>query len=287
MLHETIGYGFSQREGAPRRRSDSSLIFGRKNHFLLILRKRRFPPPEICYNDGDMDMENPSTGMDGKAGKALVVEDSEAEAALARVALERVGFEVEVAEDGTKGLGLILAFDYALAVVDLQLPGVNGLDLIREARERGRDTPVVVLSALGGDDSILGGYGLGIEEYISKGCSLEVLVARLGAIRRRLERGKVCDLVTVWDTTLDRRSKIVVRRGHRIYLPPAKFALLELLMSSKGEVVTYERIYAEVYGGGGSKHAANQAVLELRRDLRVDGVEFVVKNTRGVGYALQ
>ncbi len=223
---------------------------------------------------------------EGRVKKALVVEDDYDEAMLVKDALQRCCFSVEVTDNGTTGLGLLLANDYDLAVVDLALPGTPGLAIIKEAREHGRETPIVILSSNYAEDAMLNGFEYNIEDYIPKYYTMKIFEAHIKAIMGRLERKKKCDTVTVWDTTLNRKNKTVTRKEHLIRLSPQLYSLFELLVSNKGSVVTYEMIYADVYCGGGSKHAVNQAIRDLRERLKVDGDEFIIENRRGVGYAI-
>ncbi len=224
---------------------------------------------------------------DGRVKTALVVEDNYDEAMLVKSALQRCCFSVEVTDNGTTGLGLLLANDYDLAIVDLALPGIPGLEVISEARKRGRETPIVILSSNSTEDAILNGFGCNIEDYIPKYYTMKVFEAHIRAIMGRIERKKKCDIVTIWDTTLNRKNKTVTRKEQTIRLPPQLYALFELFVSQKGSVVTYETIYQEVYCGGGSKHAVNQAVRDLRQKLKVGNDEFIIENVRGVGYVIR
>ncbi len=224
---------------------------------------------------------------DGRIKTALVVEDDLDEAMLVKGALKRCCFSVEITDNGTTGLGLLLSKDYDLAIVDLSLPGTNGLEIISETRKRGRETPIVILSSNTAEDTMLNGFGYNIEDYIPKFYTIKVFEAHIRAIMGRLARKKKCDTVTIWDTTLNRKSKIVTRKEQSIRLSPQLYALFELLVSNKGAVVTYDMIYAEVYCGGGSKHAVNQAIRDLREKLKVEGDEFLIENVRGVGYVIR
>ncbi len=218
----------------------------------------------------------------------MVVEDDESQATLAQKAFETLGFDVDVAYDGAKGLGLVLSNSYTIALVDMQLPKLGGAELIAEMRRLGCTTPVAILSCLTSDEDTISGYRLSVEQYIHKPCSMGVLAEHLRAIVTRLDRSFASESVEVGDVVLNRRTRRVTKNGEEKRLTPTQYNLLEFLFSNRGRMLTYDEIASGAYGRKYvAPHTIGQCLREIRLAFGVGRDDFCVKTYRGSGYGVQ
>lgn len=221
--------------------------------------------------------------------KALLLEDDKDQADLVSATLSAAGYECDTVANGNEGARLLLSRPYSLAIVDVVVPGIDGLEVIRRAREAGCDIPMIVLSSRNSNEDILSGYGVQADAYITKPCSMSVLRASVTAVMRRMKRTLVNDVAECGGVILNRRTRAVTRDGRKVALSAYEFSLLELLMSNRGSVVTYEQIRAEVWPEHRtvSNHNIAQVVDSLRTRLSGDGDRCVIiENKRGAGYVV-
>ena len=221
--------------------------------------------------------------------KALLLEDDKDQADLVSATLSAAGYECDTVANGNEGARLLLSRPYSLAIVDVVVPGIDGLEVIRRAREAGCDIPMIVLSSRNSNEDILSGYGVQADAYITKPCSMSVLRASVTAVMRRMKRTLVNDVAECGGVILNRRTRAVTRDGRKVALSAYEFNLLELLMSNRGSVVTYEQIRAEVWPEHRtvSNHNIAQVVDSLRTRLSGDGDRCVIiENKRGAGYVV-
>ncbi len=223
--------------------------------------------------------------MESSPRTVLVVEDDPG----VREALERVlayeGYRVVVARDGAEALERVGDDHPALVLLDLMMPFVDGLEFCRRLRARGDDTPILVLTALGGVSDRVAGLDAGADDYMAKPFALEELLARVRALLRRAA-GTVTEVLRVGDLVMDVGTRIVTRGGDEIRLTKTEFDLLELLVRNAGIVVTRERIYEEIWGIDftTSSNPLEVYVGYLRRKTERDGRPRLIHTVRGVGY---
>lgn len=219
---------------------------------------------------------------------AVVIEDDAAQADLVVATLCGMEYECDVVVDGCEGLRRLMSGRYDFAVVDLTLPGMDGLEVIRRARSSGCDIPVLVLTARTSEDDVVRGLSAAADAYLTKPCSMRVLREHVKALMRRLERRLSEDRIRVNGIVLDRRTRCATRNGRDLALTPCEFNLLELLLSNRGSVVTYERIVDEVWSGrpSVSHHNIAQSVDGLRFKISGGESSVVIENKRGFGYVV-
>ncbi len=221
--------------------------------------------------------------------KILIIDDDVELCELVGEYLTREGFEVEAAHNGDKGLERALSGDHALVVLDIMLPGLTGLDVLRRLRSESM-TPVLILTARGDDVDRIVGLEIGADDYLAKPFNPRELLARVRAILRRSKAGPLATAapVTVGDVELDPGARTVTRNGESLELTAVEFSLLEALMRSAGQVVTREYLAQTVLGRRFMAYdrSIDMHVSKLRKKLgpAAAGDGERIKTVRGVGY---
>jgi two-component system response regulator MprA len=218
----------------------------------------------------------------------LVVDDEPAIRESLERALALEGYVVALAPDGEAALERLATDPTEAVVLDLAMPGIDGLEVCRRLRRAGDRTPVLILTARDAIADRVDGLDAGADDYLVKPFALAELKARLRALLRRLEPGDSPELRFA-DLTLDRATR-EVRRGERpIELTRTEFSLLELLMDHPRQVLTRSQIYEAVwsYDFGESSNSLGVYVGYLRRKTERAGEPRLIQTVRGVGYALR
>jgi two-component system, OmpR family, response regulator len=221
--------------------------------------------------------------------RILVVEDDRTIAGFLVKGLQEAGYAVDHAADGDEGLTLALSEPYDAAILDLMLPGADGLTIIDRMRGLKIQTPVLILSARRSVDDRVKGLQAGGDDYLTKPFAFAELLARVQAlIRRATKTGEPASLV-VGDLTLDLATRKVERAGRAIELRPREFALLEYLMRNAGRVVSKTMILAHVwdYHFDPRTNVVDVLVFRLREKLDRDFDAKMLHTVRGVGYVLK
>lgn len=220
--------------------------------------------------------------------RILVVEDEKKVASLVRAGLEENGFVVEVCHDGESALGLAMSQPFDALVMDIMLPGRDGLSVLRRLREDHNPVPVVLLTARGDLRERVEGLNLGADDYLPKPFSMAELIARLNAVLRR-RSGTGLTIQTYADLAVNVTAREVRRSGARVELTVREFALLECLLRTPGKVVTRVEISQSVWGYqfDAGTNFVDVAVQRLRRKLDDPFPRKLIQTVRGVGYALQ
>jgi two-component system, OmpR family, response regulator MprA len=209
-------------------------------------------------------------------------------AALIRRGLGEEGLVVDVTERGEDALWMAGSTDYDAVVLDVLLPGLSGLDVVRRLRAEGQRVPVLMLTARGAVDDRVAGLDAGADDYLVKPFALKELLARLRALLRRRAADGAQPLV-FGDLELDVGSREVTRGGRRIELTRTEFNLLELFLRNPRQVLRRPVIYDRVWGYDldADTHALEVYIGYLRRKLEQDGEPRLLHTVRGVGYALR
>lgn len=221
--------------------------------------------------------------------KILVVEDEPKTGDYLRQGLMEAGFVVDLARDGFDGLHLGETGDYDLAILDVMLPGIDGWTVLEGLRRRGREMPVLFLTARDHVDDRVKGLELGADDYLVKPFAFSELLARVRTLLRRGTRVKEAEQMLVADLELDLLRRRVTRAGKLIELTAKEFALLELLLRRRGEVLPRSLIASQVWDMNfdSDTNVIEVAVRRLRSKID-DGFEpKLIKTVRGMGYVLE
>jgi len=216
----------------------------------------------------------------------LIVEDERRVASFLERGLRAEGYAVTVARDGDRAARLAVGEPFSLVILDLRLPGKDGLAVLREIRAAKPTLPVLILTALDDLPSKVEGLNAGADDYLTKPFAFEELVARIRAhLRRQEERA---DVLRVGDVQLDLRTHRVERGGVPISLTPREFALLELFLRHSGQALTRVQILNQVWGYDvdPSSNVVDVYVRYLREKLDLPGSEAFIETVRGVGYRI-
>jgi DNA-binding response OmpR family regulator len=221
--------------------------------------------------------------------RVLIVEDDDTIASFVAKGLEEAGFAVDRAGDGNVGLEMALATPYDAAVVDVMLPGKDGLGLVEELRRRGARMPVLFLSARHTVDDRVRGLQAGGDDYLVKPFAFAELLARVQALVRRTTGPTEATRLSLGDLEMDLLSREVSRGGRRIDLRPKEWALLEYLMRHAGKVVSKTMILAHVYDYAfdPGTNVVDVLVHRLRDKIDRDFEHKVLATVRGAGYVLR
>src|SRR6266851_6464689 len=218
----------------------------------------------------------------------LVVDDDVELCALVQEYLTAEGFSLKAVHDGEQGLQQALTSEFALVVLDVMLPGINGFEVLRRIRSVSK-IPVLLLTARGEDVDRIVGLEIGADDYLPKPFNPRELVARIRAILRRT-RGKgetpVPEAIRVGDVELDPATRSVQHRGKPVDLTSVEFGLLQVLLREAGRVVTREALVDEVLGRKFSPfdRSIDMHVSKVRKKLGDSGSEDYIKTVRGAGY---
>ena len=215
--------------------------------------------------------------------RVLLVEDDEMIGHSLREALSSQGWSVDWVKDGLLAQSAWADGDYACVLLDLGLPKRDGVEVLRQARDRGDTTPVLVLTARDGLDDRIAGLDLGADDYLLKPYEFRELLARMRAVIRRRD-GSAHSLIGHSGLQLDLTTREVLVQGERSQLSAREFALLQALMQRPGAVLSREQLEDAVYGWGEEvgSNAVEVHVHHLRRKL----APALIRTVRGVGYVM-
>ncbi|MBW2599492.1 MAG: response regulator transcription factor [Deltaproteobacteria bacterium] len=221
--------------------------------------------------------------------RILVVEDDEKIASFISKGLKEAGYTVDVASDGVDGLHLGVTEPYDAAVIDIMLPGLDGLSLIERLRTKGIKTPVIILSAKRSVDDRINGLEKGGDDYMTKPFSFSELLARIQALIRRATQTPESSVLDIGDLTIDLLNREVRRGDVPITLPSREFALLEHLLRNKGRIISKTSILEHVYDYSfdPQTNVVDVLVCRLRNKIDKDFGTKLIHTVRGMGYVLK
>lgn len=220
--------------------------------------------------------------------RLLVVEDEQKVVRFVTRGLAEEGYAVDVASDGETGLAMALDRVHDLIVLDIQLPQLDGIRVLRELRHAGVSTPVLVLTVRANVEDKVLGLDAGADDYLTKPFAFQELVARVRALlRRRAEAAP--PVLHIADLSLDPARRIVLRDDKKVDLTPREFALLDYFMRNPGRVLTRTMIAEHVwdYSFDPTTNVIDVYVNYLRKKIDADREPKLLQTVRGVGYVLQ
>ena len=220
--------------------------------------------------------------------RLLVVEDDPKLASFIVKGFKESGFAVDHYTDGAEGLSYALAEPYAAAIIDIMLPGLDGLSLVQEVRKAKVMTPVLILSAKATVDDRVRGLRSGGDDYLTKPFAFDELLARVQALVRRGTHTAEPSTLTYEDLSLDLMSRKVTRAGKMVDLQAREFALLEYLMRNAGRVVTKTMILSHIwdYAFDPQTNVVDVLVCRVRNKVDKGFDKKLIKTLRGMGYVL-
>jgi len=218
----------------------------------------------------------------------LVIEDEKKIASFVRKGLEAEGFVVEVAHHGDEGYALATSRPYDALVLDIMLPGRDGLSILRNLRERKVPLPVILLTARSELNERLEGLNFGADDYLTKPFYIEELIARVRAVTRRAT-GATQGILTAGDLSMNLLTREVKRAGAAIELTPREFTLLEHLTRSPGRILTRAQICEQVWGYDfdPGTNLVDVYIQRLRKKVDADAPVKLIETIRGAGYRLR
>jgi two-component system KDP operon response regulator KdpE len=221
--------------------------------------------------------------------RILVVDDEPPIRRLLRTTLAAQDYRVEEAADGEAALDFLKRNPVDLIVLDLGLPGIDGLEVVRRLRAGGNVTPIIILSSRDDEAGKVAALDLGADDYVSKPFGAEELSARIrAALRHRLQREGEKPLFRSGDLAVDLVRRVVTVRGDDVKLTPREYDLLRLLVSHAGKVLTHKFILHEVWGGETDVQYLRIYVRTLRQKLEADPERpSLILTEQGVGYRLR
>jgi len=229
--------------------------------------------------------------------RILLIEDEHSVASVIKKALMEDQYEVSLAMDGTSAWDHISRFTYDLFILDVMLPGGNGMDLCRKIRQQGIRTPVLMLTALGSVDNIVMGLDAGADDYLTKPFKIAELLARVRSLLRRVPagasseggQGQARKVLVFSDITLNLDEKNAQRNGRTIELTATEFRLLEYLMRNPRKVLSRMDILEKVWGYDFNLNTKSVDVYinYLRKKLDAAAGERVIHTVVGMGYILK
>ncbi len=218
----------------------------------------------------------------------LIIEDSKAIAAGLKDGLAKLGYAVDAVGDGRKGLDYARHKAYDVIILDLMLPGLDGLTLLQRLRAAGKDTHVLILSARDQVEDRVRGLKLGADDYLVKPFSFDELCARVaGLVRRKYARKN--PVIQLGELTLNTALRELSCRGRVIHATPAEYAILEALAFNRGRVLTPEQLLDAVHDSEAcpGRNVIQVMICNLRKRLAEDGAGDIIRTRRGTGYYVE
>lgn len=220
--------------------------------------------------------------------KILLVEDEAKIADFARKGLEEAGFIVDHADNGDDGYHLATTGSYDAIVLDIMLPGRDGLSILRQLREKKNAVPVILLTARSELNERLDGLNQGADDYLTKPFYVEELIARIHAVARR-SAGNELSILKIEDLSVNLITREVTRGEEQIELTTREFALLTYLMRSPGRVYSRTQIHEHVwnYGFEPGTNLVDVYIQRVRKKIGSNGKDSLIETVRGVGYRMK
>ena len=222
--------------------------------------------------------------------KVLLIEDEPSVAAIINKGLSEHGYSITVAPDGNMGLDLSLNHSFDIIILDIMLPGMNGMQLCKNIRAGKVQTPILLLTALGTTENIVSGLNAGADDYLVKPFKFAELEARIRSLsRRRQLHMEEKDVHYVGDLSIDFTAKLVARAGQPVMLTPTEFRLLEYFVRNKNRVLSRLQLLEHVWGidFNMGTNVVDVYVNYLRKKIDTQPDQKLIQTVIGMGYMLK
>lgn len=219
--------------------------------------------------------------------RVLIVEDEEKISAAVAHTLKLNHFDVDCIEDGNEGLIMAQEAIYDVIVLDIMLPGKSGLDILKELRQLGKITPILLLTALDSVDDRVLGLNLGADDYLPKPFSMSELVARVKALSRRIALDYINDFLHLGNMQLDVNSLTLIINNEPTKLTYREAQFLEMLMRKPGRVFSRNQIINRIWGYDNAANDNNIEIYVHYLRKKIDKADYGIVTVRGIGYALE
>lgn len=228
-----------------------------------------------------------SFGYDDLMKRILIIEDETSLADALAYSLRKEGFEVETAQDGAEGLGLLYRGSFDVLLLDLMLPGMDGMEICRRVRAAST-VPIIIITAKDNDIDEILGLEMGADDYVTKPFNTRTLIARIRSVLRRIGEKPAREHLSCGEITMDREKHEVSVRGVPVELTPTEYRLLELLMSRPGKVIARQQLLDGAWGDFyGSGKTLDVHIRHLRKKIEADPENpACILTVRGTGYKL-
>jgi len=221
--------------------------------------------------------------------RVLVIDDEPAIRRFLRVSLAAQGYLVLEADSGESGYALLQRNTVDVVILDLGLPGVSGLDILKRLREGGSSVPVIVLSSRSDEGGKVTALDMGADDYVTKPFGMDELLARIrAAVRHRLQQEGERPIFKSGDLAVDLVHRVVTVGGAEVKLTPREYDLLRLLVMHAGKVLTHKFLLREVWGSETDVQYLRIYIRTLRQKIEADPVQpALIQTEQGVGYRLK
>jgi DNA-binding response OmpR family regulator len=221
--------------------------------------------------------------------KVLLIEDEVNVASFIQRGLSEAGYTVTVAMDGVSGLAMATAHDFSIILLDVMLPGMNGLELCRTLRETKQQVPVLMLTALGSTENIVTGLDMGADDYLVKPFKLAELLARIRSLTRRNLAQPEAHILTIDDLVVDITAKTVKRNNKPVALTATEYRLLEFMIRNQRKVLSRVEILEQVWGidFNMGTNVVDVYVNYLRKKIDKGAPTRLIHTVIGMGYIMK
>mgnify|MGYP002713226484 CR=1 FL=1 len=219
----------------------------------------------------------------------LIIEDSSSLRQSLKIGLQNLGFTVDETGDGSEGLSMALMDDYDLLVLDVMLPNLDGITLLKTLRDENKDIRVLILSAKSQPEDRILGLLSGADDYLTKPFSFDELHARLLSLMRRGTLKVTGDSISIGSLALNMQNKTLSAGSKTVHLTPHEYKIIECLFTNQNKIITVEKL--STYLGGQydtiSKNSIEAHLSSARKKVRSAGCELPVRTKRGFGYIVE
>ena len=221
--------------------------------------------------------------------RILLVEDEQKTGDYLKQGLSEAGYITDWVTDGLTGKQYALSEDYDVIILDVMLPGVDGWHIIEAVRKNGKTMPILFLTARDQIEDRVKGLELGADDYLVKPFAFAELLARIKSLLRRGQQREDSNLISIANLELDIRKRRVTREGQRIDLTAKEFALMELFMRRRGEILPRALIASQVWDMNfdSDTNVVEVAIKRLRNKIDSNFTPKLIQNIRGIGYFLE